>query len=155
MQLDTQYESPRLRVGVSGPLVVALYRFTPDLDDMKALDRVEEALLETHEKLTMLTVVRHTGAINMPAEVRQYSVAMSEKYAPRLRGTAIVVVAKGLAAAMARAALSALTLVMRAELALKNCATLSDAVEWARALPGQDERVARELDVASLEQYVA
>lgn len=154
MLFSTQYESPRIRIGVNGSLIVALYIASPDLDDMKALDGIEEALLKTHEKLSMLTVLRQTGAITMAPEVRQYGVALSEKYASKLRGSALVVVARGLGAAMARAVLSGLLLVMRGDLPLKSFATLGEAVVWLRELPSQDPDVARALDLSSVEQYL-
>lgn len=154
MDIVTRYESERIKVGVAGPLVVALYRAAPTVDDMRALDRVEEGVLGSYEKLSMVTVVRQTGALNMPSDVRQVSVEMSDKYAPKLVGSALVVATKGLAAAMARSILSALVLAMRGDLPLKNFSALPEALTWLRGLPGQHPQVS-ELDLQRLEQYLA
>src|SRR5688572_3013451 len=122
MHIVMKYESPQIRIGVAGSLVAVVYRSAPTLDDMRELDRIEEEVLASHEKLSMLTMVRQTGALVMPSEVRQFSVEMSNKYATRVLGSALVVAAKGLAAAMARSILSAMVLAMRGDLLLRNFA---------------------------------
>ncbi len=78
------------------------------MDDMRAIDRVEDEVLRSFEKLSMLTVVGASGAM----------------------------IAKGLSAAMARAALSALILVMRGDLPLKNFGTVAEAMAWFRGAAG-------------------
>ncbi len=155
MPFVTRFDTGSMRFGVLGALLVAQYRGPPTLEDLKRSAVIEDELLERYEKVSMLTVVSNTGALRLPQEVRDYSVQLSARFAPRLRGSAVVVVSKGLGAAMARAFLSAFMLLSRADLPLRNCATLDDAVDWLRGLPEQDPEVARSLTRKALDAFLA
>jgi hypothetical protein len=154
MLFISRYENERVRIGVVGPLVAVLYRASPSLEDMQKLDALEGELLGKYEKISMLTLVRSTGAMHMASDVRELSVDMSHRYGARLLGSAIVVAAKGLSGVFARSLLSALLLAMRGDIPLKNFAAVGEALTWLRELPGQPPELATAVDLEQLEHYL-
>ncbi len=154
MLITKLYESERVRFGSAGPLILMQYKSTPTLDEVRLVERFEDELLKQYPKISVFNVVEQTGAIlRVPDDVRDYSAKLSDKFASRIVGSAMVVTAKGLGAVMARTFLSGFFLLSRAELLIRSFSTVPEGLTWLRALPDQHVSLKTELTLADLERF--
>jgi hypothetical protein len=85
--------------------------------------------------------------------VRRRSVELGKKYEKQVRGAAIVVVTRGLAAVMVRTFLSGFFLLSRSEMPMRTFASVKEALTWVQTLPGQDAPL-RELRPQDIDAFI-
>lgn len=156
MGLTLLLDSPLLKAAHSGPFLVTQYQGNSTLQVLDDLERVQSALIQQYPRLSTLTVIRHTEALTrVDEEVRHRSVELGKKFDPHLLGAAIVVTARGLAAVVARTFLSGFFLLSRNEAPTRTFPDVPQALEWLRALPGQDLSVKADATLlAELERFL-
>lgn len=156
MDVIRSFESPDVRIGCAGPLLVALFHGTNNLASLDAYDRVQGELLTKHERVSTLTLIGKPGAmLKIEDAVRARSAELQKKYEQRVLGAAIVVGSTGLAAVVVRTFLSGFFLVARTERPMGSFATVRAGLTWLKALPGQSPLVKTEITPADLERFFA
>lgn len=154
MNVTLLYQSERVRFGVAGSVILMQYRMPPTLEELKMVEVFEDELLLQHAKISIITVSERTNTLlRVSEEVRDYSAELSRKYGSRVIGSAMVVSATGLAAAMVRTFLSGFLLLTRGAINLRSFRELNEALVWLRSLPEQDLRVKTELTLTDLERF--
>ncbi len=155
MGVETVVELPEARVGTCGVVVVSYFRQAATMEAMRALDDVQQRTVDRFGALVGLSIIGQLGAgFRVDDDVRQMTVDMSVKYEKVGRGTAIVVLPKGLAAIAVRAFLTGYFLVSRSTAPSKTFGTVTDAAEWVKTLPNAPV-TDLPLSGADLERFIA
>ncbi|MBL8917185.1 MAG: hypothetical protein JNM17_41155 [Archangium sp.] len=154
MEVSRLFDSPEARFGAAGPLFVAHYKGAVNLDTLEHLDKAQAALIEKRGVISMITVIGQLGPMfKVDEAIRRRSVELGKKYEKQVRGGAIVVVTRGLAAVMVRTFLSGFFLLSKTESPLRTFSTVKDALAWLQSLNGQDAGV-RELRPIDLDSFI-
>lgn len=153
MEVSRLFDSPEARFGAAGPLFVAHYKGAVTVDTLDELDRAQAALIEKRGVISMVTLIGELGPmLKVEEAVRSRSIELGKKYEKQVRGSAIVVATRGLAAVMVRTFLSGFFLLSRTELPIRTFSTVKDALAWLQSLNGQDAGV-RELQLGDLTRF--
>ncbi|MFO0595745.1 MAG: hypothetical protein U0228_10585 [Myxococcaceae bacterium] len=154
MEFTTVYDAPAARFGVAGPLLVAVYKGATDLAVLEQLDRAQTELITKRGTISTLTIIGELGQmLKIDDGVRQRSVELGKKYEAHVRGSAIVVETRGVAAVMVRSFLTGFFLLSRSEMPMKSFKRIADGLGWLQQLPGQDAPM-RELRAPDVEAWV-
>lgn len=154
--VEVIFEDAEVKLGASGPLIIAVYKRAPTLGVMERLDAAETKLLEKHPRLSVLTIISAVGdALKVDEKVRARGVELSHKYDKVVRGSAIVIAVKGLAAVVVRSFLSAFFLLSKSAMPSKTFGDVGEAVRWLQSLPEQDIALKTELKLAQDVQQFA
>lgn len=154
MEFTTVYDAPEARFGVAGPLIVAVYKGAPALTVLEQLDRAQTELITKRGTISTLTVIGELGSmLKVDDGVRQRSVELGKKYEKHVRGSAIVVETRGVAAVMVRSFLTGFFLLSRSEMPMKSFKRVTEGLTWLQGLPGQDAPL-RELRAGDVETWV-
>ncbi|MFT3711729.1 MAG: STAS/SEC14 domain-containing protein [Archangium sp.] len=154
MEVSRLFDSPEARFGAAGPLFVAHYKGAVTLATLEKLDELQGALVEKRGTISMITVIGELGPMfKIDEDVRHRSVELGKKYDKQVRGGAIVVTTRGLAAVMVRTFLSGFFLLSRNEMPMRTFATVKEALSWLQNLPGQDAPL-RELRPTDIDAFI-
>jgi hypothetical protein len=151
---ETVADRPGFRLGLSGPLVVGVYGSAVDTEALKLLDRHQTIMLSKYNKLFTFSIIAGEGLKAPPKEVREHSAALQQKFGPRCTGAAVVIVAQGLSAVVARGFMGALTLIAPPVMNQKVFKNVNDAIAWARSIPGQVSEVESPDLLEAIERFV-
>jgi len=155
MEVVKVWSSKDASFGVASSLVVALYRGRTTLEMLEQLDALQSELIKKHPRISTLTVIGQLEMLKVDEAVRGRSVELGKKFEKNVRGSAIVVSTKGLAAVMVRTFLSGFFLLSKSEMPMKTFASTSEALAWLQSLPDQDMVVKTEVSVSDVERYIA
>ena len=156
MELTKTFESADARFGTAGPLLVTLYRGSSSVGMLDELDRVQEALIARHARISTIAIIAIAGSMFKTDDtVRTRSVALGKKYEKSVLGSAIVVTTRGLGAVMVRTFLSGFFLLSRAETPMKTFSTIAEGLSWVQSLPGQDLSIKTMLSATDIERFIA
>ena len=138
-------ESPQMRFGHSGPLVVSIWYNVLTAEALDALDRHYDTLSKTFPKLTLLSVV--AGAQSAPpADLRERAHQQALRMEPVRLGNFVVVLTKGLPGVITRTFLAGFTMLSKTPMTVLK--TLDEAAEQIRQLPGQHPSLAQNAALA-------
>lgn len=155
MEVSRLFDSPQARFGAAGPLFVAHYKGAVNLDTLDQLDKAEASLVEKRGVISTITVIGDIGPMFKTDEaIRRRSVELGKKYEKHVRGSAIVITTRGLAAVMVRTFLSGFFLLSKAEFPIRTFSTVKEALAWLQGLNGQDAGV-RELRPSDVDSFIA
>lgn len=132
---------PEVRCGHYGPLFVMVWRGTVTTESLHRTNEVEDALIKQYGRISVIGVITDLGGGVPSSELRQASADAMKRYAPNVRGTALIVHAQGAKAVLFRTFLAGLTLILDFESPLKIVRTFPDAVSWVQGIAGQDAQV--------------
>lgn len=154
MEVSRLFDSPEARFGAAGALFVAHYKGAVHLGTLEKLDELQRTLIEQRGTISMLTVIGELGPMfKVDDSVRKRSVELGKKYEHQVRGAAIVVVTRGVAAVMVRTFLSGFFLLSRNALPMRTFASVKEALGWLQGLAGQDAPL-RELRPSDLDSFL-
>lgn len=150
MPITERFNSPTLRIGTVGSLIVNCYRTTPTLESLDEVDRIETELLKSFPKVATIAVAgENSSMLRIDEKVRARSVEMTQKFKGRVRGAAIVIATRGLSAVMARSFMTAYLLVSKQSWPMQTFSDIAAAAKWLETLPENDVKVS----VAELEAF--
>lgn len=150
------FDSPEVRFGTSGPLLVSLYRGTTSPSMLDELERMQDALLLKYPRISTITVIgQASGLLKVDEAVRTRSVELGKKFDGKVLGSAIVVSATGLGAVMVRTFLSGFFLLSRAETPMKTFSKITEGMGWLQSLPGQDLTIKTLVSATDIERFIA
>lgn len=157
MAITILLDTPLLKVGRVGSLLITLYRGATSMKVLEELDRLETELVKTYPRISTLSLLRTTeGMLKVDEALREKGAELNRKYDPHMIGAAIVVLSKGLSAVMTRTFLSGYFLVTRPEAPTRTFSTPAEAIDWLRTLPGQDAEVKASASLrADVEHFIA
>lgn len=155
MEVVTRRSSSDVLLGSAGSLFVAYYRAQTTLATLELLDTVQTEMLASYSHLSTLTIIGQLGALKVDDAVRDRSVVLGKKYEKQVRGSAIVVTTRGLAAVMVRTFLTGFFLLSRAETPVKTFSSVAEALGWLQSLPGQDLEVKLNVTSQDVERFIA
>ncbi|MGV3619161.1 MAG: hypothetical protein ACO1OB_00010 [Archangium sp.] len=140
--------TPGNRIGHLGPLVVVVANANPDLAGLEAVAVAHRQVIAKYGYFAMVLFSMHTPRASGP-EVLDRIRRNEEETRGKSRGTVMVVLQRGLAAAISRTLIAAITLLTsNTTYVSKN---IEEAVDKVRALPGlppevvDDPRLAEKL----------
>ena len=129
---------PEVRCGHFGSLLVMVWRGTVTPESLAKTNDVEEALIRQHSHISVIGVITDMGGGTPSGELRKASAEAMKKFAPHVRGTALVVIAEGAKAVLFRTFLAGFTLLIDFPSPMKIFKKPSDGIAWLRGLTGQD-----------------
>jgi hypothetical protein len=137
VELTVVATRPECLIGHAGPLSVCIWRGAPTADALRALAKAQERLIERHGRISALNVLRAIRRVERPSpELDALTVELATQVRPRCVGTATVIEATGVAAAIAHGARArVLPHVSTPDEAFPRVA---EALAWIARLPGQD-----------------
>ncbi|MBL8915912.1 MAG: hypothetical protein JNM17_34760 [Archangium sp.] len=139
MAISEKANTPIVRIGTVGSLIVTCYRSTPTADSLDDNERIQMALLEQFPKVATIAIAGpNTSLIRIDDKVRVRSVEMAKKFEGKVRGAAIVIATKGLSAVMARSFMTAYLLLSKQAWPMQTFPSIVAASHWLEKLPGND-----------------
>lgn len=134
--------------------MVGVYKGRSSMPALDALDRLQEGMVKKHPKISTLSIIPQVGEMmHVEAGVRDRSLALNEKYEPYLRGSAIVITARGLGAVMVRSFFSGFFLLTKSWAQMKTYSTIGDGLSFVQGLPDQDPSI-KALKLEDIEAFV-
>lgn len=128
--LDVVLDTPAVRIGTSGPVLVVQYRDNISPETLRASETAQERLLRQHPGGTLLLTLVD-GNVPLPTEDARAMVADTfRRMAVRNKAAATVILGDGFWASAVRSTLTALTLVVRPPCPQKTFATVDEALAW-------------------------
>jgi hypothetical protein len=157
MPIETLVRHTDFRIGALGSLLVVSINSAKSVNEtLSGVDRSYATLLQSHPKLTTLTILVAKDALSPPPpDVRERAAAMAKRNEPTARGSGTLVLMRGLSGVVARTFLSAFFMLNRAQMPQGVFSSYADAATWVQQLPGQTpELVAVPNLAAVLEAFV-
>jgi hypothetical protein len=138
-------ETPGVRVGTCGPLVICVWYEQATVASMKVVWDCQRQVVAQHGSCTMLAV-----AMNLPSrpapDVAQWLRDTNAANDTSIRATVVAILARGLGAVIARSFIAALSLFSRQRYTVVK--SLDEAVAAVKRLPDQDPSVVYFVDFA-------
>ena len=135
MPISLHVDTPAVRIGTIGSLIVTCYRTTPTVETLDEVDRVESELVTRFPRVATLAIAGPESSF----------LRIDEK----VRGAAIVIASRGLSAVMARSFMTAFLLMSRQSWPIQTFPSVETAARWLEGLAGNDVTVS----VAELEAF--
>jgi len=157
MPIETLVRHTDFRVGALGSLLVVCINSAKSINETLAgIERTYAGLLQTHPKVTTLTVLVAKDALSPPpSDVRERAAEMAKRNEPTARGSGTLVLMRGLSGVVARTFLSAFFMLNRAQMPQAVLSSYADAATWVQQLPGQTPELAAHPRLAAeLEAFV-
>ncbi len=157
MAVETLASHPSFLVGALDSLLVVSINSASSIDEtLDSVERTYEAMQRAHQKVTTLTILVARDALTPPpSEMRERAAAMAKRNEPTARGSATLVLMRGLSGVVARTFLSAFFMLNRAQMPQAVLSTYDEAASWVRGLPGQTPALVGSDDLAAqLEHFV-
>ena len=139
MPLIALHQDASIRIGATGSLFVVVWLGSGDLASLDRMVVEEQKLIDQYGSISVINVL--TGAHSGPVgSLRERGVEIAKRFAPHLRASYILILAKGLKASLARTFIAAFTLVSPIPMIVPS--DLADTVARLQAQPGQDPGIA-------------
>lgn len=134
--IERAYESATLRLGSSGPLVVALYRGATTKAQLLELDAFQATLLTRFPHIMSVSVMGQVSvSARLDDDAKAFTAELSAKYEKVNVGNAMVVRSTGLGAVVVRSFLSAFFLMRPSEMRNKVFRSIDEGFAWLQGLP--------------------
>ena len=146
---------PEVRCGHCGPLLVMVWRGQVSTTSLEKTNQIEEALIGQHGRISVIGIITDLGGGVPSAELRKASADAMKRFAPHVRGTALVVLAEGAKAVLFRTFLAGFTLLIDFPSPMKIFKTLNDSVAWVQRMEGQDSALGDPLLAQAVAEFVA
>jgi hypothetical protein len=147
LQVSSIIERAGYRVGVAGPLVISCLFHRGTVELLAELERAHAAAVTACGRSSSLTVIAGVGALKgVEPDFQRESLALARRQAETSNGSAVVVLARGLGAVVARTFLTSYFLLAREHGPQRVFGSLEEAVPWLQALPGQSADFAQTPD---------
>jgi hypothetical protein len=130
-------EKPGLRVGTLGALLLMHFDGQSTVEALDMLDDAEAKHAALFPRFSTLVVVSGLKLQSPAPGVRERSAALDAKYDAHVVGSAIVVLAKGVAAVIARSFIATWALITKRQAPTRTFRAVSEAVTWLASLEGQ------------------
>jgi hypothetical protein len=121
---------PEVRVGHHGPLMVMVWRGEVSVESLEKTNAVEEALVKQFGKISVIGAITNLVGGIPSAELRKSGADAMRRFQPHVRGTALVVMAEGAKAVLARTFLAGMALLIDFKSPMKTFRVLGEAVGW-------------------------
>jgi hypothetical protein len=121
---------PEVRVGHHGPLMVMVWRGEVQLNSLEKTNAVEDALVKQFGKISVIGAITNLVGGIPSAELRKNAAEAMRRFQPAVRGTALVVMAEGAKAVLARTFLAGMALLIDFRSPMKTFRNVLDAVGW-------------------------
>lgn len=139
MAITEKVNTPIVRIGTVGSLIVTCYRSTPTAESLDDNERIQDGLLQQFPKVATIAIAGPTTSLlRIDEKVRARSVEMSKKFEGKVRGAAIVIATKGLSAVMARSFMTAYLLISKQAWPMQTFSSIDAGASWLETLPGND-----------------
>jgi hypothetical protein len=140
---------PEVRVGHYGSLMVMVWRGEVSVDSLAKTNAVEDALVKQFGKISVIGAITNLVGGIPSAELRKSGAEAMRRFQPHVRGTALVVMAEGAKAVLARTFLAGMALLIDFKSPMKTFRVMGDAVTWLneRGSELHNESVARAVEL--------
>jgi hypothetical protein len=139
LELTIVEKRPECLIGHAGPLSVCIWRGPPTVTALRALERESAVLIDRHQRISRLDVVRPYRHASRAEEVQALEVELAAQIGERCVGLAVVIEGSGVGAAIAHGERARLLPHLHAP--TETFPRVADALQWIARLPGQDPRL--------------
>lgn len=149
MRVEELGRLAEFKVGGVGPVLVSVFQSSATLAGLDLLEKVQDAFVRAQGTIFPVTVVVGDRLTAPAGGVREAAARLQTRFDPATVGAAVVLEQKGVAAVIARSFLAGLSLIQRGQKPTRTFRSVSEAIGWARSMPGQLPAVVAMADLAA------